>query len=109
MSKIGHKIVKDMIKKGLVIEGTVHHDAVELAIDKKMQREIIDHAITPRDKIYRYIQINWPNTIKIMSKELDIKPMQVRYNALRLVQDKKFGMLIEEGSSEPIFSAEIED
>jgi hypothetical protein len=108
-TKKGQKIVKDMIKKGLVIEGTVQPDAVDLAIDRKMQREIIEHAITPREKIYQFIKLHGENTIKKISKELEIKPMQVRYNALRLVQEKKLAMIITEGSNEPIFTAEVEE
>ncbi|MHA1612774.1 MAG: FAD-dependent oxidoreductase, partial [Promethearchaeota archaeon] len=103
------EIVKDMIQKGLVIEGAVNKDAIDLAIDKKMKRGLIEFAKTPREKIYNTIQINGPSTISQMSKDLGLPAKDVRYDALRLVQKQKFSMEIDEELREPVFSLFVEE
>jgi predicted ArsR family transcriptional regulator len=71
-----------------------------------MQRQLIDFAKTPREKILKAILVNGSSTISSLSKELQISPKDVRYHALRLVQDKKLEMTVE--SEEPLFKILIE-
>jgi len=103
----GHKIVKEMIEKGLIIEGTVQKDAVDLAIDKKKNRKIIEHPKTPRKKIEQWINLNGPATIPKLSELLEIPVKDTRYNALRLAQEKKLSMEIVDGN--PVFSVMVEE
>jgi NADPH-dependent glutamate synthase beta subunit-like oxidoreductase len=98
----GHEIVKDLINQSLLTEGKVTQEAIDLAISKKMKREIIKHEIAPRDKVYKCIQLNKANTISAISKELELSPKDVRFHSLRLVQKGKISMKLEE--EEPVFS-----
>jgi len=103
----GQKVVKEMIEKGLIIEGPVQKDAVDLAIDKKKKRKIIEHAKTPRKKIEQWIKLNGPATIPKLSEVLEILVKDTRYNALRLAQEKKLRMEIVDGN--PVFSVMVEE
>jgi NADPH-dependent glutamate synthase beta subunit-like oxidoreductase len=99
-------IVQDLIKKGLVIQGPVKKDALDLAITKKMQRQLVDFAQTPRDKIYKTILTTGTNSISGLSQYLKMSPKDVRYHALRLVQEKKLEMTIT--GDEPSFQIPTE-
>jgi NADPH-dependent glutamate synthase beta subunit-like oxidoreductase len=100
------RIVQDMIKKGLLVEGTVKKEDIDLAVDKKMKRELVQFAQTPREKVYKAILLNGPNTISALSKSLTMSPKDVRYHALRLVQDKKLEMNLD--GAEPVFKLPVE-
>lgn len=100
------EIVKDMLNKGLLIQGKVQQDALNVAISKKMQRELVKFAQTPRDKIYKTILTSGPNSISKLSKLLGISAKDVRYHALRLVQEKKLEMSIID--DEPTFALPAE-
>ncbi|QEE15325.1 FAD-dependent oxidoreductase [Promethearchaeum syntrophicum] len=106
-TKKGYRVVQDMIKKGLVIEGPVQKEAVDLAIDKKMKRKLIEHAKTPREKIEQWIKLNGSATIPKLSEILDMPVTNTRYNALRLAQEKKLSMEIIDGN--PVFSIMVEE
>jgi len=103
----GQQIVHDMIDKGLVTKGSVQKEAVDLAISKKMKRKIIEHAKTTRQKVENWITLNGPATISQLSKELDLEVKKVRYDALRLAQEKVLHMELLD--DEPLFSLPIEE
>lgn len=108
-TKKGQNIVKEMLEKGLLTQGAVSTEAVDIAIKNKMKRELIEHHKTPREKILNSIKYDGPDTIIGLSKKLNLDLKTTRYNALRLAQEKKIGMKIVEGSDEPIFNMEIEE
>jgi len=103
----GQNVVKDMIKNGLVVEGEVQKDAVDLAIAKKKKRKLIEHPKTSREKIEHWIKTNGPSTIPKLSEILEIPIKNVRYNALRLAQERKLSMEIVDGN--PVFSVMVEE
>ena len=100
-------ISQEMIKNGLVEEGKVQKDAVDLAIAKKKKRKLIEHPKTPRQKIEEWIKSNGPSTIPKLSEILEIPIKNVRYNALRLAQERKLSMEIVDGN--PVFSEIVEE
>ncbi len=95
-------LVKDLIDKKLVVEGPVTKEAIDIAISKKMKREIIEHEKTPRDKILRCIQLSKANTITTISNELNMELKNVRFHTLRMVQKGQLKMDIHQ--EEPLFS-----
>jgi len=58
--------------------------------------------------ILDYITLQGPNTISKVSKELDMEPKKVRYEALRLVQQHKLEMKVEPDYEEPLFTVMCE-
>ncbi|MCP4760359.1 MAG: FAD-dependent oxidoreductase, partial [archaeon] len=105
----GKIIVDEMIEKGLVKKGIVTKKTIDKAIDLKTKRHLISHKVSPRDEIYNSIISDGPITISELSSKLNMNTKLVRYNALRLVQERKLGMKILENSNEPIFTPEIEE
>ena len=103
----GERIVQDLIKKKLVKRGVVSVEAVNLAISEKMKREILKFSENPRDKVYQWVRLHGPSTIPEMSEKLDLPVKDIRYNALRLTQTKKFSMEIIDGN--PVFSKMVEE
>jgi len=104
-TKKGQKLVKKLIKEGRVIQGTVDPEAVNLAISEKMKREIIEHALTPRNKIKKFLELNGPHTLSQISREVGLPISQVRYHALRLAQTQF--LQFELVNDEPLFSMAV--
>ncbi|MHA1718865.1 MAG: FAD-dependent oxidoreductase [Promethearchaeota archaeon] len=103
----GERIVQDLMKKKLVKRGVVSVEAVNLAISEKMKREILKFSENPRDNVYQWVRLHGPSTIPEMSEKLDLPVKDIRYNALRLTQTKKFSMEIIDGN--PVFSKMVEE
>jgi NADPH-dependent glutamate synthase beta subunit-like oxidoreductase len=102
----GRKLVDELIKNNLVIQGSVNKDALDLAISKKMQRQLVEFAQTPREKVYKSILTEGSATISKLARELKMSPKDVRYHLLRLVQEKKLEMTIM--GDEPTFKLPVE-
>ncbi|WP_371806324.1 FAD-dependent oxidoreductase [Candidatus Lokiarchaeum ossiferum] len=101
-TKRAQRIVQEMLKADLLVTGVVSKEAVDLAIDKKMKRRILEHSHTPREKIYNWLKLNGSGSISTLGEKLDMKVKDVRFNALRLVQKGQLVMAVE--ADEPIFS-----
>jgi len=101
------KIVEEMIEKGLLIPGPVNPEAVDLAITKKMKRKLLDHAKTPREKVFTFIKLNGPQSIPQLSQALELPVKETRFHALRLAQLNQLSFSVVEG--EPIFALSHEE
>ena len=86
--------------------GTIIQTEVEQAVQKKMLRRPVEHPMSPREKIYQWIEENGVSTIPKLAQDLKMKILDVRFNALRLVQKGKFEMAIVD--DEPNFSIATE-
>lgn len=104
----GKEIVEGAIQGGLFEEGKVNEEELKKAINLKSHRELLEHRKTPRQMILDYITLQGPNTISKVSKDLDMEPKKVRYEALRLVQQHKLEMKVEPDYEEPLFTVMCE-
>ena len=104
----GKEIVESAIQEGLFEEGKVNEEELKKAINLKSHRELLEFRKTPRQMILDYITLQGPNTISKVSKDLDMEPKKVRYEALRLVQQHKLEMKIEPDYEEPLFTVMCE-
>ncbi len=102
----GKDVIEKMISAGLVSSGTIIQTEVEQAVQKKMLRRPVEHPMSPREKIYQWIEENGVSTIPKLAQDLKMKILDVRFNALRLVQKGKFEMAIVD--DEPNFSIATE-
>ncbi|MFX1236408.1 MAG: FAD-dependent oxidoreductase [Promethearchaeota archaeon] len=100
----GKQIVENALKKGLFEQGTINEKELENSINIKAKRELIAFKKTPRQKVLNYVTLEGPMTISAISKNLDMEPKKVRYEALKLVQQHKLDMKIDSNMEEPIFS-----
>ena len=74
-----------------------------------VENEEFERAAVLRDKIRDFVVSKGPATIDRISEELDAKPIDVRYEALRLVQERILSMNAMEGHQEPEFDIYCED
>ncbi|MFX0100204.1 MAG: FAD-dependent oxidoreductase [Candidatus Hodarchaeota archaeon] len=105
----GREIVKKALDKGLFEQGEVNMDDVNAAILRKSTREMWSFNASLREKIHDFVVSKGPATIDTISKELDAKPIDVRYEALRLVQERQLSMNAIEGHQEAEFDIYCED
>lgn len=104
----GKKIVEEMFGKGLLTKGKINLEAVDKAINKKMLRQLVAFTPSPRERILQAIKNNGPSTISALTNSLKIPAKDVRFNALRLVQEHKLEMKLEENADEPQFSLYVD-
>ena len=90
-------------------KGKVNEDELNKAINLKSKRELLNFERPTRQMILDLIEKQGPNTILNLSKNLDLEPKKVRYEALRLVQQHKLEMKIEPNKEEPLFSIMCEE
>jgi hypothetical protein len=104
----GKEIVERAIKRGLFEVGTVNMADVKKMVDGKAARPLHEFEKTSRQRVLEWVIAHGPTTIATVSKELAIVPKQVRYEILRLVQERALEMKVAEGSREPEFAAATE-
>ncbi len=106
----GKELVESAIEAGLFEQGKFNEEEFKSATILKAKREIISHEKTSREKIFDFINsADRPITISTISKELNIEPKKVRYEALKLAQLNKVEMKIVPNYNEPLFSILCEE
>jgi NADPH-dependent glutamate synthase beta subunit-like oxidoreductase/coenzyme F420-reducing hydrogenase beta subunit len=108
-NKRGLQIVQNMIDEGLVTQGNVDIIQINEKIKEKAKRERYPFEISPREQIYHEIINEGSLSMEQISKNLSMDIKKVRYNTLRLVQDKLISMIIEKDSDEPFYTLYSED
>ncbi|MFX0003902.1 MAG: FAD-dependent oxidoreductase [Candidatus Hermodarchaeota archaeon] len=100
----GKELVEKAIEKGLFEQGEIDEDELKNAINLKSKRELMSFEKTPRQQVLDYITLQGSSTISDISRNLEIEPKRVRYEALRLVQLMELEMKAEPDMDEPLFS-----
>ena len=100
----GKEIIDNAIKSGLFEKGEVNEEELNKAINLKSKRELLTFEKTPRQQVLDYITLQGPTTISDMAKKLNLEPIKVRYEALRLAQLMQVEMKVDTGMQEPIFT-----
>lgn len=99
----GLTIVKDALERGLLVEGTVNRDAVAAAIQRKAGRELWTFEQPLRQRVLGHVTASGPATIEALSRATGAPASAVRYEALRLVQERKLSMDAEGNDGNPVF------
>ncbi|MFX0145148.1 MAG: FAD-dependent oxidoreductase, partial [Candidatus Hodarchaeota archaeon] len=100
----GKELVEKAIEKGLFEQGEIDEDELKNAINLKSKRELMSFEKTPRQQVLDYITLQGSSTISDISRNLEIEPKRVRYEALRLVQLMELEMKAEPDMDELLFS-----
>ncbi len=104
----GKEIVERAIGRGLFEVGKADMAEVKRMVDGKAARPLQHFEKTPRQRVFEWVIAHGPTTIAKASKELAIAPKQVRYEILRLVQERALEMRVMEGSREAEFAVATE-
>ncbi|NMC07944.1 MAG: FAD-dependent oxidoreductase [Candidatus Lokiarchaeota archaeon] len=105
----GRQIVHKALDKGLFDTGKVNMDAVNAHILRKSTREMWSFEKPLRQKVLELVVDKGPATVAKISTALGVKPIDVRYEALRLVQERQLSMKVVEGKTEPEFDIYCEE
>jgi len=100
-NKHGKGIIEKIIKDKNLIKGQVSMEDIDKKINIKKKRKIIEHPQSPREMILSNVNTTGSADIPHLQQLIGIPTKEVRYHALRLVQDSRMSMIFE--NNKPIF------
>ncbi|MEX2717865.1 MAG: FAD-dependent oxidoreductase [Candidatus Sigynarchaeota archaeon] len=105
----GRKLVRKALDRGLFDQGKINMDAVNAHIVRKSTREMWSYEKPLRQKVREFVVDKGPATVSMISAAIGAKPIDVRYEVLRLVQERQLSMKLIEGKAEPEFDIYCEE
>ncbi|MHA1679570.1 MAG: Coenzyme F420 hydrogenase/dehydrogenase, beta subunit C-terminal domain [Promethearchaeota archaeon] len=105
----GKNILHDAIEHGNFKQGTVNKQDVEKDITRKAARKLHSYPDVLRERVKKHVIENGSVTISSLSSELGVGTKDVRYETLRLVQERVLSMKVDDESDEVEFGIYCDD